>query len=40
MFLSDNGYELSDIEKVITGKIKADTLYNRIAAEKAASKAV
>lgn len=37
MFLSDNGYQLSDIEKVITGKIKADTLYDRVAAEKAAA---
>lgn len=31
-FLSDNGYELSDIEKVITGNAKADALYDRIAA--------
>lgn len=33
-FLADNGYELSDIEKVITGQAKEDTVYDRIAAAK------
>lgn len=31
-FLAANGYQLSDVEKVITGKLKADTLYDKIAA--------
>ncbi|WP_301150469.1 ParB/RepB/Spo0J family partition protein [Mycobacterium simiae] len=33
-YLADNGYELSDIEKVITGQAKDDAVYDRIAAAK------
>lgn len=31
-FLADNGYELSDVEKVITGVLDSDTLFRRMAA--------
>ncbi|MEE6140455.1 ParB N-terminal domain-containing protein [Mycobacterium sp. 050128] len=38
-FLSDHGYELSDIERVIVGRLKADTLYDRLDAAKKAQAA-
>jgi len=34
-FLEDNGYELSSIEKVLTGQMTADTLYDTITADPA-----
>ncbi|MDP7707451.1 ParB/RepB/Spo0J family partition protein [Mycobacterium sp. TY815] len=36
-FLSDNGYELAEIEKVITCDLTADVLYDRIVADQKAS---
>jgi ParB family chromosome partitioning protein len=32
-FLADNDYELSDVEKVVTGAMKADTLYDKIVSD-------
>jgi ParB family chromosome partitioning protein len=39
-FLAANGYELSDIEKVITKAMKADKLYDKITSSETATEAV